>query len=88
MMFLLIFMIFSMIYCIIRLFLENDAMLKARYLAKDYLEEKAISSKEEIEKLVAGFDKINAAGIKCIHYLFFRNVMMKLFILVILAFVF
>jgi len=48
-----IFLILSMIYYAVRVFLENDAMIKARYLAKEYLEEKKISSKEEIEKLVA-----------------------------------
>lgn len=53
MMFMVIFLIFSLIYYSVRVFLENDAMIKARYLAKDYMEEKKISSKEEIEKLVA-----------------------------------
>lgn len=85
MMFLAIFLILSMIYYTVRIFLENDAMIKARYLAKEYLEEKKISSPNEIKKLVAGFDKINAIGIKCINYNFFLEIMIKTFILTILC---
>lgn len=88
MMFLAIFLILSMIYYVVRIFLENDAMIKARYLAKEYMEEKKISSPEEIEKLVAGFDKINAAGIKCINYHFFMQIMTKVFIISVLGVVF
>ena len=53
MMFIAIFLILSLIYYAVRVFLENDAMIKARYLAKSYMEEKRLSSKEEIEKLVS-----------------------------------
>ena len=67
-MFLAVFLILSMIYYMVRVFLENDAMIKARFLAKEYMEEKKISSPEEIEKLVAGFDYMNTVGIKCINY--------------------
>lgn len=88
MMFITIFLILSMIYYMVRVFLENDAMIKARFLAKEYMEEKKISSKEERESLVKGFDKINAVGIKCINYYFFLQIMMKLFILTTLCFIF
>ena len=88
MMFLSIFLILSMIYYMVRVFLENDAMIKARYLAKEYMEEKKLSSPEEIKKLVAGFDKINDVGIKCINYLFFMQIMVKVLIIVVLDFVF
>ncbi len=88
MMFLVIFLILGMIYYMVRIYLENDAMIKARFLAKDYMEEKQISSEEEIKKLVAGFDKINQVGIKCTNYYFFMEIMMKLFILTILCVLF
>lgn len=88
MLFLNIFLVLSMIYCLVRVFLENDAMIKAKYLAKEYMEEKKISSPEEIQKLVAGFDKINDIGIRCTNYMFFMQVMIKLVILAILCFVF
>ena len=67
-MFLAILLILSMVYYVVRSFLENDAMIKARYLAKEYMEKKKISSQEEINRLIAGFDKINSVGIKCVNY--------------------
>lgn len=88
MLFVTIFLVLSMVYCLVRVFLENDAMIKAKYLAKEYMEEKKISSTEEIQKLVAGFDKINEKGIKCTNYAFFRQVMIKLVILAVLCFLF
>lgn len=80
MMFLAIFLILSLIYYMVRIYLENDAMIKARYLAKEYMEEVKISTKEEIAKIIAGFDKINNVGIKCINYNFFLNIMIKVLI--------
>lgn len=88
MMFLVILLILSMIYYLVRIYLENDAMIKARYLAKEYMEEKKISSPEEIEKLVQGFDKINTIGIKCINYHFFLEIMMKVFVFTTLCLIF
>lgn len=88
MMFLMIFLILSMIYYTVRIYLENDAMIKARYLAKEYMEEKKISSPEEIEKLIGGFDKINSVGIKCINYHFFMEIMIKTFLFAILCLLF
>jgi len=86
MMFLSIFLILSLVYYLVRIFLENDAMIKARYLAKEYIEEKKISDKEEIDKLVLGFDKINNIGIKCINYNFFMQIMIKVLIFSIICF--
>ena len=66
--FLVVLILFSMVYCIVRIYLENDAMIKARYLAKEYLEETKISNIEEINKLVKGFDYINSFGIKAMNF--------------------
>ena len=88
MMFLVILFLLSMIYYMVRIYLENDAMIKARYLAKEYMEEKKISSLEEIKKLVAGFDKINNVGIKCINYHFFVGIMMRVFVVTTLCLIF
>lgn len=71
----------------VKVFLENDAMTKARYLAKEYLEEKKISSQDEINKLVNGFDKINALGIKCTNYKLYSDIMIKVFLFAIICIV-
>jgi len=52
------------------------------------MEKKEISSSEEIEKLVAGFDKINQVGIPFINYQLFLDVMMKIFIFTTLCLLF
>ncbi len=85
MLFLAILLIAGMIYNLVRIFLENDAMIKARYLAKEYMEQKKISSEEEIDKIVAEFDKINNVGIKCTNYYFFLNVMVQVLIFTIIC---
>ena len=47
-----IMILLSYIYYFIRSYLEDDAMLKARFLAEDYMKEVNISSKEEIENII------------------------------------
>ena len=80
MMFLNILFLFSLVYYMVRMYLENDAMIKARYLAKEYMEEKQISTKEEIEKIVDGFDKINKMGIKSINYNMYLSIIIRILI--------
>lgn len=80
MLFLSIYLLLSMVYYMVRIYLENDAMIKARYLAKEYMEEEKISTPEEINKIVQGFDKINTLGIKCVNYKFFLNIIIKLLV--------
>lgn len=84
-MFLNIYLLLSLTYYMVRVYLENDAMIKARYLAKEYLQEKKISTTEEIEKIVKGFDKINNIGIKVTNYKFFLNILIKLIIFVLIC---
>ena len=88
MMFLSILIVLGFIYYFTRSYLENDAMIKARFLAKDYMEKQNISSKEEIQKIVNGFDKLNDIGIKCVNYNLFFNTIIKIIIfLVIILFI-
>ena len=88
MMFLSILIILGFIYYFTRSYLENDAMIKARFLAKDYMEKQNISSKEEIEKIVNEFDKLNTIGIRCVNYnLFFNTIIKTMIFLVIILFI-
>ena len=48
-----------------RLYLEVDAMIKARRLASEYMNMKDVS-KEEVEKLLQGYDTLNKIGIPLI----------------------
>lgn len=88
MMFSNILLILSFVYYVVRTFLENDAMIKAEYVAKEYMEEQEISSKEEIEKVVQGFKELNAGCIKGTNCSLFIKIMIKVVIFSVLALIF
>ena len=83
-----IFLILSFIYYTIRIFLENDAMIKAEYLSKQYLEEKNISNKIEIKEIVKGFKDLNKEIIKSTNVNLFTKIMTKVVIFNLLALIF
>ncbi len=83
-----IFLIMSLIYYMIRIYLEDEAMYKAKELAKEYMEEVAISDKEEIKTITDGFEKLNKAGIKLVHYSTFTAILLKVIIFSIVALIF
>ena len=71
----------------VRSYLENDAMIKARYLAKEYMEEANIVSKNDINKLLNGYDEINKLGIKCVNFNLILGVFTKLIIILLICFI-
>ena len=83
-----ILLILSFIYYVIRVFLENDAMIKAEYLAKEYMIEQKISSKADIEKVYKGFEKINNIAIKGTNASLFVKIMLKVVFFNVLALIF
>ena len=81
MMFLGLYIFLGYVYFFIRSYLENDAMIKARFLAKEYLEEQNLSTKEEIQNIVKEYDKLNFLGIKAINFKLFSSTIIKTIIL-------
>ena len=66
----------------VRSYLEDDAMIKARFLAKEYMEDIKISDENEIKKIIDEYDKLNNIGIKTVNYKLFskkRSVSNKFF---------
>ena len=84
MLFLSILIIFGFVFYAVRTYLENDAMIKARFLAKEYMQEKGISNQEEIDKIVSKYDELNDIGIKCTNFQLLSNVILKIVILLII----
>ena len=84
MMFLTILTILGMTFYVVRAYLENDAMIKARFLAKEYLQDQKISNKEEIDKIIKKYDELNDIGIKCTNFQLLSNVFLKIIILLII----
>ena len=52
------------------------------------MEEKNISSKEEIEQIVDGFTRLNDEGIKLINYQIFLQILIKVIIFASVALIF
>lgn len=75
--------ILSYIYYFIRSYLEMDAMIKAKYLAKEYMEEIKISNTEEINQIIASYEKINNIGIKMTNFDLMFKTLLKVIILAI-----
>lgn len=86
--FLVSFVLIGMLFYAVRIYLENDAMIKAPFLAKEYMQGKGISSLEEIEKVMEGYDELNQIGIKAVNYKLFMGIMIKVFLLSIIFFLF
>lgn len=54
--------------------------IKARFLAKEYMEKKKISSKEEIEGIIHAFDKLNDVGIKTTNFALFLQIALEIIV--------
>ena len=96
-----VYVLLTLIYIGIRMYLENEAMSKAIYVAKKYMEEyknsqnlkqeeknnsKKIEIKDEdINKLVKGFDEINKIGIPFTNFYLITLCLLKIIILCIIA---
>lgn len=81
MLFLSILMLFGFVYYAVRTYLENDAMIKARFLAKEYMQEMKISDQKEIDRIVDKYDELNNIGIRITNFKFLSNVLIKNIIL-------
>lgn len=85
--FITIYLILSFIYYFVRSYLEDDAMIKARFLAKEYMEDTNISNKEEINKIVNEYDRLNIIGIKTVNYKLFSTAIIKTIILALIFYI-
>ena len=83
-----IFLILSFIYYVIRVFLENDAMTKSEYLAKEYLKEKKILDEEEVKKIGKGLEELNKGAIIATNSSLFIKIMLKVAVFNLLALIF
>ena len=78
--YLIILLILGSIYITVRNYLENDAMIKAKYLAKEYIEEERILKKEEETELINGYEKINKIGIPISNFQIWSDLIIKVII--------
>ena len=83
------FFVSGIIYCTIRMYLENEAMSKAIYVAKEYMKDYQQDSKnvtdEEIEILVNKFAELNKIGIPLTNFQLITVTIIKAMILAVLV---
>ena len=76
--------IMGLIFYVVRSYLETDAMIKARYVAKEYMteyiKENEICTAEDIEKIVSEYDKLNKVGVPTYNFILFSKTMIKIMI--------
>ena len=68
--------------------LETEAMIKARYIAKDYLEQNDICSSENIKRIVKEYDRLNNMGIKLVNFDILARNFVKIIIYCVVCIVF
>ena len=73
----------SYIYYFVRSYLENDAMIKAKYVAEEYMKEAKILLEEELENIVNSYNKLNNIGIKTVNFQLMMETTIKTIILAI-----
>ena len=75
-----ILIVLSNIHYFIRSMLENEAMIKAKYLAKEYIEENKLCTHDELNILMDQYEKMNEIGIKLVNFDILSKDMIKIII--------
>ena len=75
-----ILMIFFLIQFSVRSFLEIDAMTRAKFLAKEYIEKKKLCTEEEKNKIINEYERINKVGIPFTVFNLLVNGFIRIFI--------
>lgn len=76
---------FTLINFSVRAYLEIDAMTKSRYLAEKYMNKKNLCTKDEQEKLIKEYDKINKVGIPFTLYYLLTNSLIRIILYIAIA---
>ena len=81
----------ALIYLCIREYIETEAMGKAKYLAKEYMQEYSAENeeitKQDIEVLVDNFENLNKIGIPLTNFWLAVITIFKIIILAAIAFI-
>lgn len=80
-----ILILFSFIYYAVRSYLETDAMTKAPYFAKQYIEKQENISNEDLEIIMENYTKINNIGIPMTNFQLISSTLIKIIIYCIIA---
>ena len=82
-----ILLIISFVYYTVKSYLETDAMIKARYLARTYMITEKILKPEEIEEVVGQYDVLNKIGVKMVNYNLIFTSLLRILLYLIVGYV-
>jgi len=80
-----ILLLLSSVQFMIRSFIENEAMIKAKYVAKEYMESNNLEKQEIIDEIINEYDKLNDLGIKLVNLKLFVSNLFKIIIYMAIA---
>lgn len=75
------------VYYFIRNYLETDAMIKARYLAREYMKYEKILKPNEMQEILENYDVINKIGVKAMNYKLICSALIKVLIYAVVAYI-
>lgn len=77
----------SFVYYKVRSFLETDAMTRAPYVAREYMENSKVMERKEINKIMESYKIINDIGIKMVNLQLFASCILKIIIFSVISFI-
>lgn len=75
------------VYYFIRGCLETDAVIKARYLAREYMKHEKILKPQEMQEILENYDILNKIGVKAMNYKLIFSALLKVLIYALIAYV-
>lgn len=75
------------VYYFIRSYLETDAIVKARYLAREYMKNEKILKPQEMQEILGNYDILNKIGVKAMNYKLIFSSLLKVLIYAIIAYI-
>lgn len=84
--FAIILVMMSVILFFIRSYIETDAMIKAKFVAKEYMERnKYLIKQEDIELVIENYDKLNEVGVKFYNFKLLFDYLVKVIVFCVIA---
>lgn len=71
----------------LRSYLEDDAMIKARYLAREYMKTERILTPNQMQEILGNYDILNKIGVKAMNYKLIFSALLKVLIYAIIAYI-
>ena len=75
------------VFFFLKSYLETDAIIKARYLAREYMKFEKILKPEEMQEILGNYDLINKIGVKIMNYKLILYILLTVFIYAITAYI-